>query len=339
MAHGARRGLVVAALFALAAPAFSQAARPPRRGPFPSRDEWLLAQPLLTLPAAAPDPLDAGRLEARIDGDWGSDFGWVGRITGKAPDLDYLVDGEHRSVALSVRRGFGRGLTLGLRVPLLWRGPGVMDGVIAWWHRTLGFPDGGRSWLARDRLRIDARDLAGRPIARRDRGGSGLGNLELEAHKVLLGRADGDGLRAALVGRLSAPTATGPFAGAGGAAGLQLVAAHPLGRRHDVYVGVGTTIFSRRALEGIEYRRTRPQGFAALEGRVTRGWSMIVQLDVMSRLVTNVESYPGGVAYLRVGSKFGLHHGWVLEGGITEGVHNMAAATDFGVIGGIARAF
>jgi hypothetical protein len=79
-------------------------------------------------------------------------------------------------------------------------------------------------------------------------------------------------------------------------------------------------------------------GFISLEGR-SRGWSAIVQLDAASRLVTNVEDYPGTTAYLRVGSKFGLRGGWMLEAGITEGVRHQEALTDFGVIAAVGRRF
>jgi hypothetical protein len=307
-----------------------------RRGPLPSRDEWLLAQPLLSLPATSPDPLARGHYEARLDGDWGSDFSVVEGVGGR---LRYLVDGEHRSGALTLRRGFGGGLTLGLRASVLWRGRGIMDGIIDFWHRTFGFPDAGRSLFPDNRFRVEGRDTSGQLLQWKGRAGTGLGNLEIEAHQVLFGLEDGGGWRAAAVARLSAPTATGPFADVGSAAALQLVAAHPLGGRTNVYFGLGTTVQSRREVEGLQYRRTRPQGFLAFEGRLTRGWSMIVQLDAASRLVTNVESYPGTTVYLRVGSKFGLHRGWMLEGGITEGVKNQIAATDFGVLAAIGRRF
>src|SRR5260221_2685208 len=79
-----------------------------RPGPSPSRDEWLLAQPLLSLPATSPDPLARGHYEARLDGDWGSDFSVVEGVGGR---LSYLVDGEHRSGALNPRRGVGGGVT------------------------------------------------------------------------------------------------------------------------------------------------------------------------------------------------------------------------------------
>ena len=336
---GLRRGIAVAALLALPTTVAAQTAGPSRRGPFPARDEFLLAQPLLTLPAAAPDPLAKGQFEVRLDGDWGSDFGIEGSVGGRNADLRFLVDGEHRSGALTVRRGMGGGLTLGMRAPVLWRGAGILDGVIDAWHGALGLPDGGRSLFPDDQLRVEARDARRQAVRWGGGQGTGLGNVELEAHQVLTGLEDAKGWRTALIARLSAPTATGPFAGAGTAGGLQLVVARPLGSRTDVYLGLGTTVASRRQPFGVQYRRTRPQGFVALEGRLTRGWSVIVQLDVAARLVTNIDSYPGSVGYLRVGSKFGLRRGWRLEGGITEGVRSLVAATDFGVVAAIARTF
>lgn len=329
----------MAGLLAVSAPVFAQPAGSGRRGPLTGRDEWLLAQPLLTLPASSPDPLERGRMEARLDGDWGSDFGWDGTLGGRDPSLRFLVDGEHRSAALTVRRGFGGGLTVGVRVPVLWRGTGIMDGMIDAWHGALGLPDGGRSLFPNNRLRVEARDDRRQPVRWGGGQGAGLGNVEVEAHQVLSGLEDPRGWRTALVARVSAPTATGPFAGAGSAAGLQAVVARPLGGRTNMYAGLGTTVFSRGEIEGLRYRRLRPQGFLAFEGRLTRGWSVVVQLEAASRLVTHVDSYPGGLAYLRVGSKFGLHRGWTLEGGITEGIVNQTAATDFGVIGALGRRF
>src|SRR5262245_57002578 len=215
MFRSARQWLMTAGLILVAASVAAQAAPPApdappaRRGPIPARDEWLLAQPLLSLPATSPDPLARGRFEARLDGDWGSDFALVGGLGGRTGALHYLVDGEHRSGALTVRRGFGGGFTLGLRASVLWRGPGIMDGVIDAWHHALGFPDGGRSLLPNNQLRVDGRDEEKRPVHWDGQAGTGLGNLEIEAHQVIAGRADA--WRAAVVGRVSAPTATGAF--------------------------------------------------------------------------------------------------------------------------------
>jgi hypothetical protein len=337
---GGRVVLLLLAALLLHRPASAQEPSPvSRRGPMPARDEWLLAQPMLTLPAVAPDALGAGRLELRLDGDWGSDFALVEGRPGGVPTLRYLVDGEHRSAALTVRRGMGTRFTLGLRVPVLWRGAGVLDGLIDTWHRWFRLPDAGRSLVPDGEFRIEGRDTLGRPLAWRGRPGTGLGNLELEGHGVLAGAADPAGWRLAAVARLSLPTATGTYAHAGTAAGAQLVAAWPLGRRADLYLGLGALTGTCSELAGISYDRTRGEGFLALEGRLTRGWSLIAQLDAATRLVTGIPAYPGTTVYLRVGSKFGLHPGWMLEAGITEGIKNQVASTDFGVLFALGRRF
>ena len=331
-----RLAILITSAVLTATPALAQTER---RGPFPSRDEWMLAQPLLTLPATSPDPLSRGQYEARVDGDWGSDFSIVGGSGIALSHPSYFVDGEHRSGALTLRRGFGGGFTLGVRASVLWRGSGSLDSVIDFWHRTFNLPDGGRSLFPDDRFGVTTRDLRGRALAWQGVTGTGLGNLELEANEVLLGRDNASGWRAAAVARFSAPTATGPYANAGGGAGLQLVVARPLGGRTNVYLGFGATVFSRTEVLGLQYERVRPQGFVSFEGRITRGWSAIVQLDVASRLITNVEDYPGTTAYLRVGSKFGLPGGWMLELGITEGIRHQQALTDFGVFAALAHRF
>jgi hypothetical protein len=154
-----RLAILIASAVLAGTPALAQPYE--RRGPFPSRDQWLLAQPLLSLPATSPDPLARGHYEARLDGDWGSDFSVVEEVAGR---LSYLVDGEHRSGALTLRRGFGGGLTLGLRASVLWRGRGIMDGIIDFWHRTFGFPDAGRSLFPDNRFRVEGRDTSGRVV-------------------------------------------------------------------------------------------------------------------------------------------------------------------------------
>jgi len=337
---GGRVGIVLALAVLAPRPVAAQAPAPlERRGPLPARDEWLLAQPMLTLPAVSPDALGRGRLEIRLDGDWGSDFALVGNPGGRVPSLRYVVDGEHRSAALTARRGMGRRLTLGARLPVLWRGAGVLDGIIDTWHRWLGLPDGGRSLVPDGQFRVGGRDILGRPLAWRGRPGTGLGNLELEAHDVVAGAEDAAGWRVAAVARLSLPTATGTFAHAGTAAGAQLLAAHPLGGRADLFLGLGALTGSRAEFEGLSYDRTRGEGFLALEGRLTRGWSLVAQLDAATRLVTDVAAYPGTTVYLRVGSKFGLGPRWMLEAGITEGIKNQVAATDFGLLLAVGRRF
>jgi len=75
----ARRSCLAAAFAVgcLAPPASAQS--PARRGPLDVREEWLLAQQRLTLPALSPDPLARGASDLRVALDWGSDWAFVAR--------------------------------------------------------------------------------------------------------------------------------------------------------------------------------------------------------------------------------------------------------------------
>src|SRR5262245_4229562 len=157
--------------------------RPGRRGPVESREEWLLLQDRLTLPPISPDPLGRGRTRLRLDFDWGSDFGWSQNVKGENPgDRRFLVDGEHRTLSLDVRRGLSDSVSVGLLVPLQWRGGGILDGVIDRFHRAvthpLGLPDNGRPVFLRNQLRVLGRDDQSHPVVWNGAAGTGLGNVE-----------------------------------------------------------------------------------------------------------------------------------------------------------------
>ncbi len=332
---------LVLCLVALAAPAGADDAGPGeaalRRGPVEARDEWLLAQGVLSLPPVPPDALSAGRTELRLDGDWGSDFGFRSGPGGHETDLRYIVDGEHRSGALTVRRGLGWGLTAGLHAPVEWRGPGLMDGIIDWFHGRLHLPDGGRSFFPDGRLRVEGRDGEGRPLAWGGRTGAGLGKVELELRKAFSPDAD-RGLRFGIDTRLSLPTATGTFGKGGVEGGLQLVLGRSLGARADLWAGGGLVTRRKGAFEGVAYAPLRPQGFLAVEGRLKRAWSVAAQVEAAGRLVKDVDAYPATTIWLRVVTRVGVGR-WTVEGGATEGLVNQDATTDFGILLNLGRRF
>jgi len=340
-----RAGLSRAALAAIAIvlgwspgePLWAQART--RRGPIEWREEWLLAQPRLTLPVTGPDLLAPGRTRVRVDLDWGNDFGWSQNVAGESPDdRRFLVDGEHRSASLGIRRGLTPRFELGVRLPLRWRGGGLMDGIIDWVH-GLGFPDNGRGFFLRDQLRVRGRDESFLPFIWAGRSGTGLGNLELSLRVAAL-RPRGAGWTVTGVARVALPTGTGTFAGGDGVElGAQLLAAHPLASALDVYLGAGATHYTDGELQGIVYARERPHGFVALEWRPGARWSLLAQLDGAGRLIEGVADYPAFQSYLRIGALFEVSEGWTVEGGFSEGLSHQQATTDFGIGIGLRRSF
>jgi hypothetical protein len=331
-----RAAALLLAALAAGAPALAQPRD--RRGPLETREEFLLAQPRLTLPAASPDALPDGETRVSVHGDWGSDFGFSRRRQGEVTDLRFLVDGEHGNLALDVRHGVTPSLTLGARLPVRWRGPGVLDGLIDAWHDLTGLPDNGRRSFPQDRLRVEGRDAQFRPVRWTGDGGTGLGNLELSGHWAVRRPDPAEGWALAVVGRMDLPTGQGPFDAAGFDAGAQLLAARGLGPSWDVYFGFGATRFADAEAQGILYARDRFHGFAVLEWRPARRLSLLLEFSGASRLVESFANYPGLQLYLRGGAKLDAG-AFRLEGGFVEGLKSVQSTTDFGVMLAVSRSF
>jgi len=85
----------------VAFPAATQTGGPPplRRGPFEAREEWLLAQGRLNLPALSPDPVGREAIAAAPRLRLGERLGHA------APGTS--CDGEHRSLAAAAELGIG----------------------------------------------------------------------------------------------------------------------------------------------------------------------------------------------------------------------------------------
>ena len=307
------------------------------RGPLESRDEFLLAQSLLTLPPMGATLPAAGRVELRVDVDWGNDFGLEAEAGGRLEDLLFFVDGEHRTLAATVRRGLGGGWAVGARIPLHWRGGGWLDTVIDPFHGLFGFPDSGRSLYARGRLRVEGRTREGERFEWTGRAGTGLGSVELEVARAIRGGAAG-GPAIAIVARTMLPTSSGAFAEAGRGAGASALLSQPLGASFDLHAGGGATVLGPSARDGLSYARNRAQGFVALEWRPVPAWSALVQWEASSRLVTSVDRYPGLQLSLRIGSKVDAG-AWRIEGGFLEGIKDLDNTTDFGVFAAVGRRF
>ena len=309
----------------------------PRRGPVAIHDEHLLAQLRFTQTALSPDTLGRGRWSIATAFLWSNSFSWTQDEIGETPfDRRFLIDGETRTLDLSLARGLTDAVDVGLRLPFRWRGGGVLDGLIETWHRIGGFPNNSRQRFARDALRVLGRTPDGRPAGWAGEAGAGLGRVELDAR---FSPWRGGGWRAGLVGRMALPTGGGAYSAAGLDAGLQAVAARALGTRFDFYLGAGAAFFGQRSLEGIEYARARTSGYLVVEWRPGGRISLLAELSAASRLVTGLAAYDGAATYLRLGAKWDLSPRLALEGGFSENLLGQQVTTDFGVFLGLARRF
>jgi hypothetical protein len=298
------------------------------RGPAEIRDEHLLAQPRLTLPAASAATLEAGRWKLEAGGLWSNSFAWTQDEPGENPaERAFLVDGESLTLDLTVRRGLRPGWEMGLRLPLRWRGGGVMDEGIDVWHRWLHLPDGDRPDFLSNAFRVEGLLQEGEFFSWSKERGTGLGNLELETRWRISGPEDEATFT--LAGRLALPTGTGAFDDHGAGAGLQLLTSAPLSTRFDLHAGLGGTLQSRGPVERIEYEPFRFHAFVAVEWRPWRSFSLVAETNAASRLVSNIQSYPGTHWLLDVSGKRSLGRSAEIVVGFTENVVSQQATTDF----------
>jgi hypothetical protein len=305
------------------------------RGPAEIRDAQLLAQPRLTLPAVSPFTTRSGRWEVRLSGLLANTFSWTQDAVGEHPPTrSFLIDGEALVLDATIRRGLARNLDVGVRVPLEKRSGGSLDGLIDWWHRVTGAPNGGRPSFLQDAYRVEGLTVPNGHFSWNDRSGFGLGDLELDGRwRVVEGAGGGPSL--ALVGRLSLPTATGPFSGNAVGGGGQLVLAAPLGRSFDFYTGAGVTAQGQGPVEGVLYSAVRAHGFLAFEWRPWRRIGLVAETDAASRLVENIELYPGVHWIVNVVGRIDLGRRTRLDAGFTENIASQLTTTDFALYLGL----
>jgi hypothetical protein len=324
--------VLLVALGAVAGGAFGDAsasAEPPRRGPAPIHDEHLFAQPRLTLTALGPDTLGRGRWSLRTSLVWTNSFSWTQDVAGESPaDRRFLVDGESRTLDVTLVRGLTEDVDIALRVPLRWRGGGILDGLIDAWHRLVGLPDGDRGLFRRNAFRAEGLTTGGTRFSWSQTRGSGLGSVELAA-RFRLTHGDRDSWSVALAPRVGLPTATGPFEGNGLALAAQAVAAKRLGGPLDLSLGVGATAGGSRTVRGVAYAAARGHGFAALEWRPGRRWSLAGETSAATRLVQGVDSYPGLHWTASLTAIVDLSPRSRLEIGFTENIESQLATPDF----------
>jgi len=195
------------------------------------------------------------------------------------------LDGETQRLVTDYRVGLGGGWDLSLRVPLLDRDGGFLDGWIEQWHGWFGLPNGGREAAARDQFRYRY-ERAGAVLLDETAGDTGLGDVSLG-----LGLALGDG--AALRALVKLPTGDGPAlsgGNTGGAAWLDLALPVPAG--WDGYFSAGYSRNERGdVLTALQNQEVLFGGIGLL-APITREVRLLMQLNANGRLYEGGELSP-----------------------------------------------
>jgi hypothetical protein len=300
------------------------------RGPAEIRDGQLLAQSRLTLPAVAPQVAAPGRWEFHTSVLWSNTFSWTQDRAGETPvDRSFLLDGETATLDLLLRRGLTPTLDVGLRTTLHDRGGGSLDGFINAWHRLVNLPDGDRPDFRRDAFRVEGKTASGEAFSWNDNEGLGLGAFELESRWLVASSPGGP--RTALIARVLLPAGTGPYAEGGFGAGVQVAVGVPLSDRVDLFTGLGVTAQDPGPVRRVGYEPARLHGYLAFEWRLARPLSAIVETNVASRLVSNIDEYPGTHWMINIGGRLDLGRRTRLDAFVTENILSQQSTTDFGL--------
>ena len=306
----------------------------PRRGPIEWHDDFILAHSRLTLTPISPDTLGCGRSSLHVGLAWSNSFGWRQDVAGNDPAVRYfLIDGETRTFDVTATHGVSKDVDVALRLPLKWRGAGVLDSFIDAFHEAgsfLGFKDNFRSSFENDQYFVEGTLENGSTFDASDETGIGLGDVEASAKWRFV---DGgrDGVSFAVKGIVTAPTGTAPFDVGGVNAGLEVAGVRRVGRAFDVYAGVGGTWFSETRYDGVGYEPVRGYAFVAIEWRPGSTWSFFVETDAATALISDIQLYDNEQWYLSFGAKIDLNASMRLELGFTENLQSQQTTADFGM--------
>jgi hypothetical protein len=144
---------------------------------------------------------DAGRLSVSFTQDLASEY-----TATRTRNEQITLDGESYRWTLAARYGIGGRFEAGIDIPYMLYGGGFLDGFIDGWHRTFGFPRGGRDEAPRNRL-LYSYSKDGVQKLNMGRSGSGLGDISLHAGMKLYDKQDsGHSDRLALRTSIKLPT-------------------------------------------------------------------------------------------------------------------------------------
>lgn len=117
--------------------------------------------------------LPTGKADVRLILDQASNY-----ASDSNPRESILLDGESTRITLDGRYGIARGIEFGVEIPSVILGGGFLDSFIEGYHRTFGFPQGGRDQAPRNRL-VFRYQRDGTERLKMDSSSYGLGDIRL----------------------------------------------------------------------------------------------------------------------------------------------------------------
>lgn len=252
--------------------------QPELRGPMAVRNQHPAQLLVAHLEPRGADVLPAGDTAVRAGAAYTSLF-----LFGSTPASSFAMDGEQLRSSFTGRLGLGRGLELGVTIPVVHTTGGFLDDVIIDFHDAFGFPDQDRTPAPRGLFSIDAQQ-GGESVWSVDRSGLELADVPLEVAWQVRPPGE-DRLGLALRGAVELPAGSAERGYGNGQVDV-VVGAFVDYRRS----GVGYTANVQHALAGTR-RETRALGFQFADiSSVGVGMEMPVQQDFHLLLQAELET-------------------------------------------------
>jgi hypothetical protein len=245
----------------------------------------------------------------------------------------YHLDYETDTTELAVAYGLAPGWRVEVAVDTRFTGGGYLDGLIEGFHRAFGLSQSGRDEVPKSQTLVHVDATGAQPAL--DLGPADLQG-ERESHaRVSLERSllDGAGWLPRLSVSATAQAPLGPersYQGGSLDVGADLAAAMALG---DV-VAYGTVAYTRFGSDrssGIHLYRSNWSAFAALEYRLSRGWSVLLQYLVSQGTAPDFYVFSKSSHELTFGTKLLLASDTEVHLAFIENIIVYDNSPDFGI--------
>jgi hypothetical protein len=287
------------------------------RGLLDLDDPYPLAGLHLELPTNPFVTLAEGHAELTTAMIWSSSFGL-------SSGGDIEVDAEVFRFRVSGWYALSDAVYVGAAVPLVVRGPGVLDPLVDRFHSNLGLSDGGRNERSRNDYEIRV-TRAGKTSTLEQQGG--LGNASLAAHwNIHPGGGSYPGV--AVQTHLSLPTASDGLGSDDMDFGVNVAISKEFLPKTFLHLVAGGSVRGDVRTEGLRYERYAYQLIAGIEWAVREELSLILESVSLSPLLEGTGFVADPRGYLGFGAKWEFTPAIELELGFIENVQPFKNSAD-----------
>jgi hypothetical protein len=235
---------------------------------------------------------------------------------------------------VTIGRSWSSGFAAQLELPYRYTGGGVLDEAIDSWHDLFSLPEGARSTMPTDRVRI-VYDHAGARLIDIDSSASGLADLSLDL---------GYSLRSSAATNVSAwlsvklPTGDADRLTGTGATdvSLAIAGAHDF-KDWSVFAQAGVTWLGDGDRLPAQQHDVVWSGFAGVGWRAWRGLELKAQLDAHTAVFDETDlDFLGDALVLTVGGDYRFASGWRLDVAVSEDIA-VESASDVVFLFGLRR--